>query len=639
VPGAECRVPGEPRFRSALSAVLAHIAAGGASRKPYSVDDPQAAPGTRHAVLGTRHSALGTPYAALPVIGLGVAVELLLVIGLVRPLWLFGPRDAITTNEPLATLLGISLRGVLGFATTIALWLAGYALAMALCRRSLTSGARRALYLFPLLFAATLLLVLPVSSKDVYHYLMEGRILAVHGDNPMSVPPAAYPQDRLYWVMSSWEDTPSRYGPVFNLLAGAVAIAGHESFAATVLGFKLLAVAALLGAAALAALTARRVRPELALPVFVLVAWNPLALYEAAANAHNDLLMVFFTALSLYFAVRGRWELAFPALALGVLTKYVVVLLGPVLLLECRVPSTEYRVPRAACRVRRLVLRRVLGFGSGGSFRLPSAVRPFAGGEFYSALRIPRSALFGIGLSLALVVALYLPFWNGARTFDALRSASGDMGASPGWLLRQALKHPLGWEGARPVVVGVMTAVFLAGYAAILIKCLGRSAECRVPGAECRVLGEDDAPAAGSLGAGTVDPPEVTHTAAGHKNPVPGTPSEALGAHQAVFASTAFAVLLLELCTLSWWMWPWYALWLLPAAALLANRRTGLLAIVITGSALAAYIPINFRELFWGPVPTDRMPLAAVLTSFLPPIVVAAVIWSRGRRARHSIDR
>jgi hypothetical protein len=98
-------------------------------------------------------------------------------------------------------------------------------------------------------------------------------------------------------------------------------------------------------------------------------------------------------------------------------------------------------------------------------------------------------------------------------------------------------------------------------------------------------------------------------------------------------------VLLLELCTLSWWMWPWYALWLLPAAALLANRRTGLLAIVITGSALAAYIPINFRELFWGPVPTDRMPLAAVLTSFLPPIVVAAVIWSRGRRARHSIDR
>ncbi|MER3405868.1 MAG: hypothetical protein C4289_12515, partial [Chloroflexota bacterium] len=93
-------------------------------------------------------------------------------------------------------------------AATFALWLAGYAAALALVRRPLTAAARRALVLLPVLFAGTLLVMLPVSSKDVYHYLMEGRALAVYGDNPMSVPPAAYPDDPLAWTVSSWGDTP-----------------------------------------------------------------------------------------------------------------------------------------------------------------------------------------------------------------------------------------------------------------------------------------------------------------------------------------------------------------------------------------------------------------------------------------------
>lgn len=550
------------------------------------------APGAHRATEATARP----PCGAGRVLVLGAAVEGVLLAGLVRPLWLFGPREAITTPEPLATLLGMSTGGALRFAATLALWLGGYAAALALCRGPLTAGARRLLVLFPALFALTLLFVLPVSSKDVYHYVMEGRALAVYGDNPMSVPPAAYPDDPLAWTVSSWQDTPSRYGPAFNLPAAGIALIAGEHLTAAVLGFKLLALGALAGAAVLVWRTAGRMRPDLALPAFVLMAWNPLALYEAGANAHNDLLMVCFAALALDLAQRRRWQLALPALALGVLTKYVVVLLGPLLLIEAW-RSGGAPQPPAPAPVRR---------ARGSDGERSHSPRPRAG----AGLGVGVGA--GIAAALALTILLYVPFWDGAHTFDALRSASGDMTSSPGWLLRQALKHRFGWEGARPVVTGILTLAFVAGYALIVTRFARRTT------------------------AAVTHERRSARLLEGGAAPVCACPRPVA----AELPRAAFAALLLYLCTMSWWLWPWYALWLLPPAALLAGRRAGLLAAVITGAALAAYVPLNFRELFWGPVPTDAMPFAAALTMFLPPLVVAAVLrvrvrWNRGEGREH----
>jgi hypothetical protein len=96
-------------------------------------------------------------------------------------------------------------------------------------------------------------------------------------------------------------------------------------------------------------------------------------------------------------------------------------------------------------------------------------------------------------------------------------------------------------------------------------------------------------------------------------------------------------VLVLYLCTLSWWLWPWYALWLLPSAALLTARRLGVLAAAITCAALAAYIPINFRILFWGEIPTDHMSVYAFLVMFAPPAVTALVLLARRSPSRERL--
>lgn len=481
------------------------------------------------------------------------------MIGFVRPLWLLDHRAAITAPEPLAAILGVSVNSAVRFGGALVLWLGGYAAAVAWSRRALSAWARRLLFLFPLLFAATLLFVLPVSSQDVYHYIMEGRILAVYGENPALVPPSAHPLDPLYATLSAWQNDPSPYGPLFNLIAGGVAWLARDSLIPGVIGFKLLAVAALFGTAALAQITAARQRPATALPAYVLIAWNPLALYEAGANAHNSLLMALFIALALDLAARRRWELALPALALGALTKYVAVLLVPVLLIAAigeREPF-EQRM-------------RLIGL-------------------------VPRSAWRGLALAALLVIAFYAPFWGGPRTFTAAGTAADFMISSPGWLLRWALKPWLGWAGAGLVVMALLTICFLLGYALILARFAWRALDHAPPAAPGRPWGN-------------------------------------------TLWVTCWLVLVWQLVTISWGLWPWYVLWLLPPAALLAGRRAALLTMVITGAALAAYVPINFREAFWGAGPTDGMSVTAALTMMLPPLALAGalLLYGRARKPRRN---
>jgi hypothetical protein len=268
------------------------------------------------------------------------------------------------------------------------------------------------------------------------------------------------------------------------------------------------------------------------------------------------------------------------------LVKYVVLLLAPLLLADHGLRTAAWRK------------------GSRNSLASYQPSRPFYRCAFPATVCTPHSALLGGVLAAVLAILLYLPFWEGMQTFAALRSAAGDMGSSPGWMLRQALKHRLGWEGARPVVMAVMTALFAAGYTVLLWR-----------GGLWRWLRRALQPS--NLPAQAQPPGRIIDAA--------HPPLRAV--------DTGLLSMMLYLCTVSWWLWPWYALWLLPPAALLANRRLGLLAAAVTCAALLAYIPINFRIYFWGEVPTDHMPLYAFLTMFGLSAAAALVLWL-GRRAQ-----
>lgn len=270
-----------------------------------------------------------------------------------------------------------------------------YLLAVGLAWRHAQRLPRTLLFGFPLLFAVALLLMYPPTAVDLFHYHADARTLWVFGENPLRVPPSRTD----YPIGISWADQPSPYGPAWSLLTVPIAplMAFGDHLLATLVAFKVLAMASYLGCGWLIYRIVRRTRPGWALFAFVLFAWNPFVVLRTVGNGHNDLAMMFFALLALDRAERRDWALAFPLIAISVLIKYTTALIVPPLMLYawCQLDGP----PRARLR----------------------ALAP------------------GIALAVVTTVICYAPFWAGAATFDSLRGEGAKMITSTAELARHLL--------------------------------------------------------------------------------------------------------------------------------------------------------------------------------------------------------
>lgn len=172
-----------------------------------------------------------------------------------------------------------------------------------------------------LVLSGTLMTVYPIGAGDVFDYVVHGILLARYHVSPHVAVGASFPQEPLV-SFSGWRHYPSYYGPLWSWLEAAVDLAaGPQNLLANLLGFKVLAIAGLLCCVWLIArITAWRA-PDRVLPGLVFFAWNPLALYEAAANAHNDFVMLAFVLAAFLAWQRRRWVWAVTAMTLAVLIK------------------------------------------------------------------------------------------------------------------------------------------------------------------------------------------------------------------------------------------------------------------------------------------------------------------------------
>ncbi|MCD6519977.1 MAG: DUF2029 domain-containing protein [Anaerolineae bacterium] len=183
-----------------------------------------------------------------------------------------------------------------------------------------------------ILGALLLVQVYPYAAVDVFLYIVRGRVLGIYGGNPLSTPPNVYPLKPYLPFHSEWASVPSPYGPLWEWIAAGLARLGNGSLLRSLLVFKAFSLLCYLGCLIVLALLLRERAPQEALPGFLLFAWNPLVLLEPHAMGHNDLLMVFFVLLGLLAWQRARYPWAIVALMLGVLVKYVPLLLFPPLL-------------------------------------------------------------------------------------------------------------------------------------------------------------------------------------------------------------------------------------------------------------------------------------------------------------------
>lgn len=246
----------------------------------------------------------------------------------------------------------------------------------------------------PAIFIGLLLFVYPTTSLDVYDYLFRGRMAVRYGANNFLAVPADYATDPLMastpFRFIPWSRAVTAYGPLWEALSAATAsLAGERrgpmppaidpSLRYLILGYKALGA---LGYAACGAAIwlAMRDSPRRGLAVFVWL-WNPLVLWESVAAGHNDAWMA--TAIVLAVGVMGREAqnrrttepqnrelrtanqgfaplgrfavlgsrffpalIAFLALTVGGLIKYLALLFGPLMVAAAlrRLPTWRQRV-------------------------------------------------------------------------------------------------------------------------------------------------------------------------------------------------------------------------------------------------------------------------------------------------------
>ena len=213
------------------------------------------------------------------------------------------------------------------FLTLGAIYAGGYLLISR--QERLSPGARIAIVAMICLPAIANLFVYPVGALDVFNYMIELKLAYGYGENPYLVTFAGY-RDDPFALPAFLVDVPLFYGPVWLIAYGVpVAMVGFETIIGLLGALKLFN----LGLLALTGLVIYRSHADDRagwLGVYLFLA-NPLVLFEAVGNAHNDVLMTLFLVAALV-AFRRKSVVAGPMFALSALVKLFTVVLAPLLL-------------------------------------------------------------------------------------------------------------------------------------------------------------------------------------------------------------------------------------------------------------------------------------------------------------------
>jgi alpha-1,6-mannosyltransferase len=168
-------------------------------------------------------------------------------------------------------------------------------------------------------WALPMLAAPPLFTRDIFSYLAQGG-LPLAGFDPYAVGPEAMPGIFTDNVHYFWQDTPAPYGPLFILIAKAVAWVAGDNI---ILGVILMRLALLPGLVllvwALPELT-RRLGGRVPVALWVAVA-NPVMVIHMIGGGHNDLLVVGLLATGALLALRGANAGGIALVTLGMAVK------------------------------------------------------------------------------------------------------------------------------------------------------------------------------------------------------------------------------------------------------------------------------------------------------------------------------
>ena len=327
--------------------------------------------------------------------------------------------------DPLVWLLGDGDAGMSRFLKLLVAAFVPYLVALGFAQRS---AGRYGVVLAlggALMLGVTMLASFPAGALDIFHNIMDGRLVWLYHLNPTILPPSAVSGDPLFQYMHYWADTRTAYGPLWFLVTLPAYLVAGNDLTRNMVAYKALPFLFEIASLVFIALIVQRIDARRTAAAVVCFGWNPLVLWEVAGNGHNDIVMMCLVLAAILMLLTQRWPYAFPVLAGSIMVKYVSLVLLPV-----------------------FVLWILLRHGR-------QALVPLTEG------------LLG-GLLVALIVTL--PFWVGPRTLAPLLGQQNHMIFSPA----SAFVGRWGEDIPNtPLVLGVkraLTAAFLVLYAIALLR-------------------------------------------------------------------------------------------------------------------------------------------------------------------------
>jgi len=199
---------------------------------------------------------------------------------------------------------------------------------------------KSSLFLFITIITIIFITVIPFTSSDIFYYLGIGRINSQYGQNPYytTVKDFVETENNSKYLETDtvltkgyfhyWADTTVVYGPTWTLICSGVASLSFGNIDLGLLLFKILnSIAHILNCYFIYKITNKK--------IFVLLyGLNPFMLIEGIANVHNDIFVVSFVLISLYFLLKKRkLLLSLLFLSLATTIKYFTILLLPFIII------------------------------------------------------------------------------------------------------------------------------------------------------------------------------------------------------------------------------------------------------------------------------------------------------------------
>ena len=196
------------------------------------------------------------------------------------------------------------------------------------------------------LFGAICIAFPVVTSPDIFSYIAYARMQVVYHLNPLVTTPSVVMNDPIYSLLY-WKEQPSAYGPTWIILSGLLQGLTYDvgkNITVMVILLRLLGLAAHLVSTVLIWSISGHLQRAIGkesrharVLVTLAFAWNPLLLFEACVNAHNDTVMLLLLLLGLWFLVRQNSLFSYACvacmLALATCLKVNAALLIPGLLI------------------------------------------------------------------------------------------------------------------------------------------------------------------------------------------------------------------------------------------------------------------------------------------------------------------